>query len=161
MKTYINEILNEFDQEFESLVIPFPEANVVAQQTVLDIFDDVNYTVDGNAKLAKIEALATEISAERYSPNYNPEICLANLLNFILSDDITPEVEDNFFQLLNEERNVDLTEALNDFDFFLDNPYKKKAEKILSKIEARKNKWTQLCVDMGKSISKVLTAVSF
>ena len=147
IKTCISEILNEFDQEFESLVITFPEDNVVLQQTVLDIFQDaheqpvaVDTVTDSDAKLQKIEALATEISAERYSPNYNPEICLANLLNFILSKDLTPEMEDNFFQLLNQERNVDLNEALNDFDFYLDNPYKKKAEKILSKIEARKNK---------------------
>ena len=146
IKTYISEILNEFDQEFESLVIPFPEDSVVAQPTILDLCAEDDQSIlpevvsDSDIKLQKIEELATEISAERYNPNYNPEICLANLLNFILSKELDPETQDNFFQLLNQERNIDLNEALNDFDFYLDNPYKKKAEKILSKIEARKNK---------------------
>lgn len=148
-KTYVSEILNEFDHEFESLVIPFPEEKVIIKEKVAyyDSEADQRPTLmertvvaDNSTKLQKIEALATEISAERYSPHYNPEICLANLLNFILSDDANQGDSDNFFQLLNQERNVDLTEALNDFDFYLDNPYKKKAEKILSKIEARKNK---------------------
>ena len=150
-KTYLSEILNEFDHEFESLVIPFPKENVVIKESVTyyDSAVDQQPTIfertivaDNSTKLQKIEALATEISAERYSPHYNPEICLANLLNFILANDTDQGDDDNFFQLLNQERNVDLTEALNDFDFYLDNPYKKKAEKILSKIEARKNKWT-------------------
>lgn len=149
IKTYVSEILNEFDQEFESLVIPFPEENVVIKEKVTyydsavdqkpNVFERT-IVADNSTKLQKIEALATEISAERYSPHYNPEICLANLLNFILANDTDQGNVDNFFQLLNQERNVDLTEALNDFDFYLDNPYKKKAEKILSKIEARKNK---------------------
>ena len=148
-KTYLSEILNEFDHEFESLVIPFPKENVVIKESVAYYDSAVDQqphiyertiVADNSTKLEKIEALATEISAERYSPHYNPEICLANLLNFILSNDTDQGDVDNFFQLLNQERNVDLTEALNDFDFYLDNPYKKKAEKILSKIEARKNK---------------------
>ncbi len=149
IKTYVSEILNEFDHEFETLVIPFPKNKVVVKESVayFDLPTEQRPTVmertivaDDSTKLQKIEALATEISAERYSPHYNPEVCLANLLNFILSDDSEQGDADNFFQLLNAERNVDLTEALNDFDFYLDNPYKKKAEKILSKIEARKNK---------------------
>lgn len=159
-------MLSEFDQEFESLVIPFPKNDNLANGSIFAAFEQEFVALnnayqneqntatvvaatpsavaveDSATKLKKIEALATEMSAERYSPNYNPEICLANLLNFILSKDLDQETEDNFFQLLNEERNVDLNEALNDFDFYIDNPYKKKAEKILSKIEARKNKWT-------------------
>ena len=92
-----------------------------------------------HTKLNKIEALATEISAERYRPNYNADVCLANLLNFILSSD-DQDMQHDFFQLLNQEHNMNLDQALDDFDFYLNNPYKKKAEKILSKIEARKNK---------------------
>ena len=148
--TYLNQLLNEFDQEFESLVIPFPKSLVVApiednvavetvnghSETTLEFLPSENNAFD---KLAKIETLATEISAERYSPNYNPEICLANLLNYILSDD-TQDMQNDFFQLLNQDHNVALDQVLTDFDFYLNNPYKKKAEKILSKIEARKNK---------------------
>jgi len=144
---YVNQLINEFDQEFESLVIPFPDSYVVTTYTET-IKDDNNVEVtampevnkiDPVQKLNKIKSLATEISAERYSPNYNPEICLANLLNYILSAD-DQDMENDFFQLLNQDHNVNLDQALNDFDFYLNNPYKKKAEKILSKIEARKNK---------------------
>ncbi|MCM1403921.1 MAG: hypothetical protein NC133_00205 [Prevotella sp.] len=141
--TYLNQLINEFDQEFESLVIPFPRSYVVASLDENIDNNDVNGVglTENNAaqKLTKIESLATEISAERYSPNYNPEICLANLLNYILSAD-DQDMQNDFFQLLNQDHNVNLDQALNDFDFYLDNPYKKKAEKILSKIEARKNK---------------------
>ncbi len=141
--TYLNQLIDEFDQEFESLVIPFPNSYVVTrtvENTVTDAPVDVALTEDSAAqKLSKIESLATEISAERYSPNYNPEICLANLLNYILSDD-NQDMQNDFFQLLNQDHNLDLDQALTDFDFYLNNPYKKKAEKILSKIEARKNK---------------------
>lgn len=141
--TYLNQLINEFDQEFESLVIPFPNSYVVAPLDENASNDNANEVVlnEDNAaqKLTKIESLATEISAERYSPNYNPEICLANLLNYILSAD-TQDMQNDFFQLLNQDHNVNLDQALTDFDFYLDNPYKKKAEKILSKIEARKNK---------------------
>jgi len=49
-------------------------------------------------------------------------------------------MQNDFFQLLNQDNNSNLEQVLNDFDFFLNNPFKKKAEKILSKIEARKNK---------------------
>ena len=150
--TYVNRLINEFDQEFESLIIPFPNSYLVAplvENTASNENDDaVTATVvtvsehngnDATQKLIKIESLATEISAERYSPNYNPEICLANLLNYILSSD-NQDMQNDFFQLLNQDHNVDLDQALTDFDFYLNNPYKKKAEKILSKIEARKNK---------------------
>ena len=141
--TYLNQLLNEFDQEFESLVIPFPKSFVVAPSD--ENADDIDNTIEiltndsAAQKLTKIETLATEISAERYSPNYNPEICLANLLSYILSAD-NQDMQNDFFQLLNQDHNVDLDQVLTDFDFYLNNPYKKKAEKILSKIEARKNK---------------------
>ena len=48
-------------------------------------------------------------------------------------------MQNDFFQLLNQDHDINLDEALNDFDFYLNNPYKKKAEKMLSNIEARKN----------------------
>ncbi|MBO4726188.1 MAG: hypothetical protein J5598_01125 [Clostridia bacterium] len=148
--TYVNQLINEFDQEFESLVFAFPEPFVVTttyttnaekaeenenNQEITAALPDT----DAAEKLNKIKALATEISAERYNHNYNPEICLANLLNFILADD-NQDMENDFFQLLNQDHNINLDQALNEFDFYLNNPYKKKAEKILSKIEARKNK---------------------
>ena len=142
---YLNQLINEFDQEFESLIIPFPDNLVVASAepeldlasvSVLETMPNKQPAAD---KLTKIEALATEISAERYSPNYNPEICLANLLNYILSAE-NQDMQNDFFQLLNQDHNLDLDQALTDFDFYLDNPYKKKAEKMLSKLEARKNK---------------------
>lgn len=139
---YLNQLINEFDQEFESLVIPFPEAYVIDNtEKKYDIEDRENPTDvnKSSEKLNKIEALATQISAERYNHNYNPEVCLASLLNFILSSD-DQDMENDFFQLLNQEHDMNLDEALNDFDFYLNNPYKKKAEKMLSKIEARKNK---------------------
>lgn len=144
--TYLKQLLNEFDQEFESLIIPFPESYVVEQtdenpkdeqeDAIIGVVPNENSAIQ---KLTKIESLATEISAERYSPNYNPEICLANLLNYILSGE-NQDMQNDFFQLLNEDHNSDLDQVLNDFDFYLNNPYKKKAEKILSKIEARKNR---------------------
>ncbi len=148
--TYLNQLLNEFDQEFESLIIPFPSALVVNKPVEhVDDFtinsENINdvETVDSDnsatQKLNLIKNLAVEISAERYKHNYNPEVCLANLLNYILADD-NQNLQNDFFQLLDQEHNVDLEQALNDFDFYLNNPYKKKAEKILSKIEARKNK---------------------
>lgn len=159
--TYLNQLINEFDQEFESLIIPFPNAYVVTQELssaeeqtseckTIEVLDQVNETndsvneasLDENSaiqKLNQIEAFATKISAERYNTNYNPEISLANLLNYILSKD-TENMQNDFFQLLNQENNSNLDQVLNDFDFYLNNPFKKKAEKILSKIEARKNK---------------------
>lgn len=145
--TYLNQLINEFDQEFESLVIPFPKSYVVNAVEVDDKKEDVitatdnflNENQDAVDKLNKIEALATKISAERYNVNYNPEISLANLLNFILSAE-NQDMKNDFFQLLNQDNNTNLDQVLTDFDFYLDNPYKKKAEKILSKIEARKNK---------------------
>lgn len=147
---YLNQLINEFDQEFESLVIPFPEAYVVNSTETNLVTDDsvnssdINITDENNVnklseKLNKIENLATQISAERYTHNYNPEICLANLLNCILATD-DQDLQNDFFQILNQEHDMGLDEALNDFDFYLNNPYKKKAEKMLSKIEARKNK---------------------
>ena len=147
---YLNQLINEFDQEFESLVIPFPEAYVVNSTETNLVTDDnvnssdINITDENNVnklseKLNKIENLATQISAERYTHNYNPEICLANLLNCILATD-DQDLQNDFFQILNQEHDMNLDEALNDFDFYLNNPYKKKAEKMLSKIEARKNK---------------------
>ena len=159
--TYLNQLINEFDQEFESLIIPFPNAYVVTQELssaeeqtseckTIEVLDQVNETndsvneasLDENSaiqKLNQIEAFATKISAERYNTNYNPEISLANLLNYILSKN-TENMQNDFFQLLNQENNSNLDQVLNDFDFYLNNPFKKKAEKILSKIEARKNK---------------------
>lgn len=145
--TYLNQLINEFDQEFESLVIPFPKSYVVNEVEVDDKKEDVITATDNFSnenqeavdKLNKIEALATKISAERYNVNYNPEISLANLLNFILSAE-NQDMKNDFFQLLNQDNNTNLDQVLTDFDFYLDNPYKKKAEKILSKIEARKNK---------------------
>lgn len=145
--TYLNQLINEFDQEFESLVIPFPKSYVVNEIEVDDKKEDVITATDNFSnenqeavdKLNKIEALATKISAERYNVNYNPEISLANLLNFILSAE-NQDMKNDFFQLLNQDNNTNLDQVLTDFDFYLDNPYKKKAEKILSKIEARKNK---------------------
>ena len=147
--TYLNQLINEFDQEFESLIIPFPSSYVIAPveeslENVTNIevsneYIDTSDEVLASQKLKEIEALATKISSERYSSNYNPEICLANLLNYILSSE-NQDMENDFFQLLNQENSSDLDQVLTDFDFYLDNPYKKKAEKILSKIEARKNK---------------------
>ena len=152
--TYLNRLINEFDQEFESLIIPFPnsyvvtsteseEANLVENevQNTIEILDSTEVSNENSAiqKLEKIKALATKISAERYDANYNPEISLANLLNYILSAD-GQDMENDFFQLLNQDNDSNLEQVLNDFDFFLNNPFKKKAEKILSKIEARKNK---------------------
>ncbi|MCQ2381850.1 MAG: hypothetical protein MJ054_00945 [Clostridia bacterium] len=139
---YLSSLINEFDQEFESLVIPFSESYVIT--SVSENVDDDSQKItlsenDASLKLSKIKSLATQISAERYDSNYNPEICLANLLNFILSDD-DQDMQNDFFQLLNQDHDVNLDQVLNDFDFYLNNPYKKKAEKILSKIEARKNK---------------------
>ncbi len=146
---YLSQLLNEFDNEFKSLIIPFTETEtyVVAtepNEEKKDFSDNKIEAAATNAddliqKLNRIEALATEISAERYSHNYNPEVCLANLLNYILSDN-NQDMNNDFFQLLNQEHDMNLDQALNDFDFYLNNPYKKKAEKILSKIEARKNK---------------------
>lgn len=139
---YLNQLLSEFDQEFESLVIPFPESYViksVKENTEDNHVEVLLNEIDPQQKLNKIKALATEISAERYNPSYSPEVCLANLLNYILSAD-DQDMQNDFFQLLNQDHNVNLEQALNDFDFYLNNPYKKKAEKILSKIEARKNK---------------------
>ena len=146
--TYLNQLINEFDQEFESLIIPFPNSYVVApveEQQVEEVIETIqvidNTTAENSAsqKLTQIEELATKISAERYNPTYNPEICLANLLNYILSSE-NQDMQNDFFQLLNQDSNSNLDQVLTDFDFYLDNPYKKKAEKILSKIEARKNK---------------------
>ena len=91
-------------------------------------------------KLDRVIALATKISAERYGANYDPETCLVNLLDLILKDGGINCDDDNFFELLNQERNVALPDALTDFEFYVNNPYKTKAEKILSKIEARKNR---------------------
>ena len=159
--TYLNQLIDEFDQEFESLIIPFPNAYVVTPTTpvveetvkeTFEIFKDSNDEVENiqttnkeinsessaSQKLSQIEAYATKISAERYNTNYNPEISLANLLNYILSDN--ENMQNDFFQLLNQDNNSNLDQVLNDFDFYLNNPFKKKAEKILSKIEARKNK---------------------
>ncbi len=146
---YLSQLLNEFDNEFKSLIIPFTETEtyVVASEPNEEKKDFSDNKIEAAAtnaddliqKLNRIEALATEISAERYSHNYNPEVCLANLLNYILSDN-NQDMNNDFFQLLNQEHDMNLDQALNDFDFYLNNPYKKKAEKILSKIEARKNK---------------------
>ena len=146
---YLSQLLNEFDKEFKSLIIPFTETEtyVVASEPNEEKKDFSDNKIEAAAtnsddliqKLNRIEALATEISAERYSHNYNPEVCLANLLNYILSDN-NQDMNNDFFQLLNQEHDMNLDQALNDFDFYLNNPYKKKAEKILSKIEARKNK---------------------
>lgn len=173
--SYLNQLIDEFDQEFESLIIPFPKSYVVnpieesiehgVEQVSVNTFvetdlesGDANYLEteslenielnktaiklqDDSAaqKLEQIKNLATKISAERYNANYNPEISLANLLNYILSAD-DQDMQNDFFQLLNQDNGSNLEQVLNDFDFYLDNPFKKKAEKILSKIEARKNK---------------------
>ena len=101
--TYLNQLINEFDQEFESLVIPFPKSYVVNAVEVDDKKEDVITATD----------------------NFSNE---------------NQDMKNDFFQLLNQDNNTNLDQVLTDFDFYLDNPYKKKAEKILSKIEARKNK---------------------
>ena len=141
---YLSKLINEFDQEFESLVIPFPETYVITSvkennNDNVEVAVKENKEANPKEKLNKIETMAAQISAERYRPNYNADVCLANLLNFILSSD-DQDMQHDFFQMLNEEHDMKLEQALDDFDFYLNNPYKKKAEKILSKIEARKNK---------------------
>ena len=125
----------------ESYVITSVKENTETAQANLEPVAKTNTAevVNPQEKLSKIEAMATQISAERYRPNYNADVCLANLLNFILSAD-DQDMQNDFFQLLNQEHDMDLDHALDEFDFYLNNPYKKKAEKILSKIEARKNK---------------------
>ena len=90
---YLSQLLNEFDNEFKSLIIPFTETEtyVVASELNEEKKDFSDNKIEAAAtntddliqKLNRIEALATEISAERYSHNYNPEVCLANLLNYI------------------------------------------------------------------------------
>ena len=77
--TYLNQLINEFDQEFESLVIPFPKSYVVNAVEVDDKKEDVITATDNFSnenqeavdKLNKIEALATKISAERYNMSTN------------------------------------------------------------------------------------------
>jgi hypothetical protein len=69
---------------------------------------------------------------------------LANLIDSVLrilnGDGDTVKDDENFFELLNKERAVRLDDALTDFDFYNDNPYKDKAERYLAKIEAKKNR---------------------
>jgi len=92
--TYLNQLINEFDQEFESLIIPFPKSLVVTtptevedvvetnliedvdDQNALELLDIAQVPNENSAtlKLEQIKALATKISAERYDANYNPEI---------------------------------------------------------------------------------------
>ena len=145
---YIDKLLNKLDQEFVLLfgkqeqaeIFPFPgEPEPVVRTEPAKEEPRITELKTPASKLDRIITLAAKISAERYGVNYNPEICLANLLNVILTDGKDYN-EDNFFELLNEERNVELPEALTDFEFYKNNPYKRKAERILSKIEARKNR---------------------
>jgi uncharacterized protein YciU (UPF0263 family) len=114
----------DVNDEFMNLLI----AETDAKNTLLAILD-------------KIYLTANKISAERYMKNFNTEIALANLINVILCETSDgANAGDDFFELLNNERKVPLPDALSEFDFYKNNPYKAKAEKILSKIEARKNR---------------------
>ena len=149
MNDYVNKLLTELDEEFESMfmskAMPEPTITSTAIAEILRFPTKPETQIQSepentDSKLDRVISLATKISAERYGANYNPEICLANLLNLILTDSDIESTDDNFFELLNQERGVSLQDALTEFEFYTDNPYRPKAEKILSKIEARKNK---------------------
>jgi organic radical activating enzyme len=143
---YGNEILRAFDETFLSLTggEPAEQPNTdaeIMQFPAEDIAAESDKVTELQNKLDKIRAAAARLSTERYINGNSPEILLANLIDIILCEmDGTENEGNDFFELLNKERTVGLDDALTEFDFYKNNPYKTKAEKILTKIESKKNK---------------------
>jgi len=65
--TYLNQLIDEFDQEFESLIIPFPNAYVVTpstpvvEETVKETFEIFK---DNNDEVENIQTTNKEINSE-------------------------------------------------------------------------------------------------
>jgi hypothetical protein len=140
---YTNKLLDEFDQmflelvgDFDAQILDFPAAKAEAET------DTPKFTQKPRPEeqLQKINDVTNRISAERFNPGANIDVLLADLIDSILQILNGSTAEDDFFRLLNEERTVKLDDALTEFDFYHDNPYKNKAEKYLAKLEAKKNK---------------------
>jgi hypothetical protein len=145
-KDFTNKLLNDFDRAFLDLftadetaeIMPFP---------IQDGDDDSAlkyYDTDPDEKLQRIAEVTNRISAERFGDKPQFDILLADLIDEILRILNDSECDggsgDSIFSLLNKERSVKLEDALMEFDFFQNNPYKDKAERYLAKIEARKNR---------------------
>lgn len=159
---YTNKLLNEFDQMFLELVgenepqakfsggsryhnaeiLDFPAAGAEVKTETEAEKDAPKFEekLRPEKQLQKISDVTNRISSERFNPNANMDVLLADLIDSILQILNGSAAEDDFFRLLNEERTVKLDDALTEFDFYRDNPYKSKAEKYLAKIEAKKNK---------------------
>jgi hypothetical protein len=53
---------------------------------------------------------------------------------------VAAEKKDELTQLLSKARNVEITEAFEGFDFYDNNPLKRKAEKKIAKLERKRNR---------------------
>jgi hypothetical protein len=143
----------QFTPAHDQIAQPFLQISRTPAETD-DIDDALNETnealqffmnTDTQRQIDEIRDLTNRISAERFKEHANIDILLATLIDSILQilnggGEIPNGGGGNFFELLNRERTVKLDDALTDFDFFNNNPYKDKAERRLAKIEAKKNK---------------------
>jgi predicted RND superfamily exporter protein len=106
-------------------------------------------------RLVNIREFTNVASSARYLKNAQPEVILANLITQILSEademDKLKPVEtarsfaeakraEDILEVLAGSKELKLDEALSGFEFFDNNPYRKKAEKRLAKIKSKKNK---------------------
>jgi ribosome-binding ATPase YchF (GTP1/OBG family) len=104
-------------------------------------------------RLENIRDFTNKASSARYLKNAQPEVILANLITQILGeadeiDKLKPLQETkagemtkkDFFEVLAGSKELKLDEALSGFEFFDNNPYRKKAEKRLEKIKSKKGK---------------------
>ncbi|MDR0384205.1 MAG: hypothetical protein LBH47_02700 [Christensenellaceae bacterium] len=128
----IKDYLKELDREFSALLTEKTEAAGVVNATK-ETGDDIS------DKFSAIVKKATLTSMERYLNGFNAEIALADLLNVILGEE-AKQGNDNFFSVLNEQRDIALDEALEEFDFYNNNPYKGKAKKTLTKLFKKSKK---------------------
>jgi hypothetical protein len=108
-------------------------------------------------RLYNIMGYANRASEQRYLQDAQSEVILAHLIMQILDetadiDELKPLVSDlesgllngdDFFDILANNKELKLDEALSGFDFFDNNPFRQSAERRLAKIERKKNKWSK------------------
>jgi hypothetical protein len=121
--------------------------------SVIPQFKDENQSL--RERIVNMRGWAEAASKVRYMPDADIDAVLANLITQILLesdkiDELKPVVQnvpnipdiktksDELFQMLSHTRNVAMDDAFQGFDFYENNPLKKKAEKKIAKIQKRK-----------------------
>jgi len=141
-----NKYVKRFEKEFRTIM---GEIKVI--KDVIPQFKTENESL--RERIHNIRQWAEVASKVRYQSDANADAVLANLITQILletdnveelkpvlKEAVIHHVSDEIFTMLNHAPNQSLEEAMQGFDFYENNPYKKIADKKIKKFEKKKKK---------------------